>query len=167
MGDWNLFFATCAGAAATLVGLLFVATQLHVEVFTESSNRWAALAQSTLTILSSILIISVFFLVPVIPLQIRGELDSAVVAVTLWRTFRVWWPVVRLGEAGRWQRLTQSFWLLVVPLVVYAYLLLGAIQLLTGSKDGLFNIAGAFLGAFSVALRNAWRLVVKVADKPG
>jgi len=26
MGDWNLFFATTAGSAATLVGLLFVAT---------------------------------------------------------------------------------------------------------------------------------------------
>jgi hypothetical protein len=52
MGDWNLFFATAAGTAATLLGLLFVATQLHVEVFTDPTNRWTALAQTTLTMLS-------------------------------------------------------------------------------------------------------------------
>ena len=49
MGDWNLFFATTAGSSATLVGLLFVATQLHLGVFSDPKNRWAALAQGTLT----------------------------------------------------------------------------------------------------------------------
>jgi len=42
MGDWNVFFATSAGSAATLVGLLFVATQLHLGVFADPKNRWAA-----------------------------------------------------------------------------------------------------------------------------
>jgi len=166
LGDWNLFFATAAGSAATLVGLLFVATQLHVEVFAVASNRWAALAQSTLTILSSILIISLSFIVPAIPIQIHGELLVAVIAVVLWRTFRLWWPVMRLREAGRWQRIAQSFWLLVVPIVVYAYVLAGGIQLLYGDRNGVFNVAGAFLGGFSVAMRNSWRLVVEVAKKP-
>lgn len=165
MGDWNLFFATSAGSAATLAGLLFVATQLHVDVFTDPANRWSALAQSTLTMLSSILIVSLFFIVPSITIQTRGQLVLAVVVIVLWRTFRLWWPVFRLGEKGRWQRVTQSFWLLPIPLLVFSFLLLGGVQMLRGDRDGLFNISGAFLGMFSVALRNSWRLVVKVAQK--
>lgn len=165
MGDWNLFFATSAGSAATLAGLLFVATQLHVDVFTDPANRWSALAQSTLTMLSSILIISLFFIVPTISVQIHGQIVIVVVVVVAWRTVRLWWPVFRLGETGRWQRFVQSFWLLLVPLVVYAYLLLGSVQLLSGDRNGLFNIAGAYIGVFSASLRNSWRLVIKAAQK--
>ena len=73
MGDWNVFFATSAGSAATLVGLLFVATQLHLGVFSDPKNRWAALAQSTLTILSVNFALSLFFLMPILGSQIRGE----------------------------------------------------------------------------------------------
>jgi len=74
MGDWNLFFATTAGSAATLVGLLFVATQLHIGVFSDPKNRWAALAQSTLTILATAFALSLSFLVPALNTQVRGEI---------------------------------------------------------------------------------------------
>ena len=162
MGDWNLFFATTAGSAATLVGLLFVASQLHVDVFTDARTRWAALAQSTLTTLSVAFVVSLFYLVPLLPLQFRGEITTLVIAVALYRAFRIWWPVVRLGEQGRGHRIAQSFWLLVVPLIGYAYLLFGAVQLMMGHADALVNLAGAFLVLFFIALRNAWRLVVSV-----
>ncbi|HKV89071.1 MAG TPA: hypothetical protein VJT78_13840 [Candidatus Dormibacteraeota bacterium] len=167
MGDWNLFFASCAGSAATLAGLLFVATQLHIEVFTDPTNRWSALAQSTLSILSSVLGISLTFLIPQLPMQVRAEVVIAVVVLILWRTFRLWWPVVRIGESGRRKRLEQSFWLLIVPVVVYMYLLFGALQLLQGDQTGgLISVAGAFVSMFGVGLRNSWRLVVTVAQKP-
>src|SRR5712691_1985979 len=64
MGDWNLFFATAAGSAATLVGLLFIATQLHLGVFADPKNRWVALGQSTLTILATAFVMSLAFLIP-------------------------------------------------------------------------------------------------------
>ena len=85
MGDWNVFFATSAGSAATLVGLLFVATQLHLGVFSDPKNRWAALAQSTLTILSVNFALSLFFLMPILDLKLRGEVVLLAVAVAVWR----------------------------------------------------------------------------------
>ena len=160
MGDWNLFFATSAGSAATLVGLLFVATQLHIDVFKDPNNRWAALAQSTLTILSTDFVLSLFFLMPRLSSRVHGEVIVIVVAFVLWRTVRIWWPVVRLGEKGRRQRIAQSFWLLVLPFVVYGYLIVGAIQLVVGQQDALLTVGSAYLTLFAVALRNAWRLVV-------
>src|SRR5260370_31229960 len=83
MGDWNLFFATTAGSAATLVGLLFVATQLHIGVFSDPKNRWAALAQSTLTILATAFALSLSFLIPALNTQVRGEIILAGGALSL------------------------------------------------------------------------------------
>ncbi|HEX7263979.1 MAG TPA: hypothetical protein VF383_07355 [Candidatus Dormibacteraeota bacterium] len=160
MGDWNLFFATSAGSAATLVGLLFVATQLHIDVFKDPKNRWAALAQSTLTILSTDFALSLFFLMPGLSPRVHGEVIAIVVAFVLFRTVRIWWPVVRLAEKGRRHRVAQSFWLLILPFIVYGYLTVGAIQLLNGQVDGVPTVASAFLTLFAVALRNSWRLVV-------
>jgi hypothetical protein len=165
VGDWNLFFATASGSAATLVGLLFVASQLHVDVFADERNRWAALAQSTLTTLSVVFVVSLFFLVPQVPLPVRGEITSVVMAVAFYRGFRIWWPVVRLAEQGRAHRVAQSFWLLLVPFLGYAYVLLAAVQLMLGHTDALLTLAGAFLALFFIALRNAWRLVVRVGHE--
>ena len=167
MGDWNLFFATCAGSAATLAGLLFVATQLHSDVFTDPTNRWAAVAQSTLTILSSVLGLSLSFLIPELPQQVRAELVIGVSVLVMWRTFRIWWPVVRLGQKGRWQRFQQSFWLLIIPILIYVYLLYGSVQLLRGDQiDGLIAVASSFLSMFAISVRNSWRLVATVTQKP-
>ena len=162
MGDWNVFFATTAGSAATLVGLLFVASQLHVDVFADQKNRWAALAQSTLTTLSVVFVVSLLFLIPKFPLQFRGEITAFLMAVAVYRGFRMWWPVVRLTEQGRGHRIAQSFWLLVAPFIGYAYVLLAAVQLMMGDAGAVINLAGAFLILFFLALRNAWRLVVRV-----
>ncbi len=168
MGDWSLFFATCGGSAATLAGLIFVATQLHEDTFTDPTNRWTALAQTTLTLLSSVLGLSLAFLIPGLPLRVRSYLTIAVAALVLWRTFRTWWPVVRLGEQGRRRRFEQSFWLLVLPITIALYLLFGALQLVRADQaDGLISVSGAFLSVFAVSLRNSWRLVSRRARRLG
>jgi hypothetical protein len=165
MGDWNLFFATAAGSAATLVGLLFIATQLHLGVFSDPKNRWAALAQSTLTILATAFALSLSFLIPSLALQVRGEIIVALIAFASWRSVRIWWPVFRLQEKGRVHRLAQSIWLLVVPFVVYGYLLTGGVGMLRGDATAVANVGGALLALFGIALRNSWRLVVNVEQE--
>ena len=162
MGDWNMFFATAAGSAATLVGLLFIATQLHLGVFSDPKNRWAALGQSTLTILATAFVMSLSFLIPLLPTQGRGEIILVALAFASWRTIGIWWPVFRLQEKGRVHRVAQSFWLLVLPFAVYVYMLTGAVGLLRGETTALLTISFALLALFSIALRNAWRLVVNV-----
>jgi hypothetical protein len=166
MGDWNLFFATAAGTAATLLGLLFVATQLHVEVFTDPTNRWTALAQTTLTMLSVVFILALFFLLPGLPLEVRGVVTVVISVFAMRGVVLTWWPVFGITERGRLHRISQSFWLLLVPMLGFAYLLLGALQLLLGQGDARTTIAGAFLSFFGVTVRNAWRLVVSVAKEP-
>jgi hypothetical protein len=167
VSDWTAFFATAGGSSATLAGLIFVATQLHEEAFADPANRWTALAQSTLTLLSSSLGLSLAFLIPTLPIRVRAELAISLVALMLWRTIRVWLPVVRLGERGRWRRFEQSFWLLLLPIAAALYLLVGGVQLLSGDQaDGLITVAGAILSVFAISLRNSWRLVSAAARRP-
>jgi hypothetical protein len=166
MGDWNLFFATSAGSAATLVGLLFVATQLHLGVFKDPASRWGALAQVTLTILSANFALSLFFIMPGLTLAARGKVVLVVILFVVYRGIRIWWPVVRLSQQGRRHRIAQSFWLLILPFVGYADLAIGAVGLLQGSTSSLVTIGGAFLFLFGIAMRNAWRLVVSVEAQP-
>jgi hypothetical protein len=160
MGDWNLFFATSAGSAATLVGLLFVATQLHLGVFKDPASRWGALAQVTLTILSVNFGLSLFLIMPGFSLAARGELVLVVVLFVVYRGIRIWWPVVRPSQQGRVHRIAQSFWLLVLPFLVYGLLVTGAIGLLQGNSNDLITVGSAFLALFGIAMRNVWRLVV-------
>jgi len=165
MGDWNLFFATTAGSAATLVGLLFVATQLHIGVFSDPKNRWAALAQSTLTILATAFALSLSFLIPALNTQVRGEIILGGAAFAIWRGSRIWWPVFRLRDRDRRHLLVHSFWLLLLPFVVYVYLTTGGVGLVRGDTTAIYNVSGALLGMFVVALRNTWRLVVNVEQE--
>src|ERR1019366_6676091 len=153
MGDWNLFFATSAGSAATLVGLLFVATQLHLGVFKDPASRWGALAQVTLTILAVNFGLSLFLIMPGFALAARGDVVLVVVLLAVYRGIRIWWPVVRLGQQGRRHRLAQSFWLLVLPFLAYADLVLGATGLLQGTLASLATVGGAFLFLFAIAMR--------------
>ena len=166
MGDWNLFFATSGGSAATLLGLIFVATQLQAGVFADQANRWAALAQSTLSILSIVFGLSLVALMPGLSLQLHGEIIVLVVVIALWRVFKTWWPVFRITEQGGWRRVAQSIWLLIVPVLAYMYLVAGAIELLLGDTTAYVVVAGSFMTLFAIALRNAWRLVIEVERKP-
>ncbi len=165
MGDWNLFFATTAGSAATLVGLLFVATQLHIGVFSDPKNRWAALAQSTLTILATAFALSLSFLIPALNTQVRGDIILAGAALATWRGIRIWWPVFRLRDRDRRHQVVQSFWLLLLPFVVYVYLVTGGVGLVRGDTTAIYNVSGALLSMFVLALRNTWRLVVNVEQE--
>src|SRR5260370_18512973 len=167
MGDWNLFFASSAGSAATLVGLLVVAAQLHIGVFSDPKNRWAALAQSTLTILATAFALSLSFLIPALNTQVRGEIILAGAAFAIWRGIRIWWPVFRLRDRDRRHLFVQSFWLLFLPFVVYVYLMTGGVGLLRGDTTAIYNVSGGLLRLFVLAFRNTSRLVVHMwREKP-
>ena len=63
--EWQIFYATIATAAATLVGLLFVAMSLNVRMFTGNKNiGLKKLAILTLTNFLYIIIFALIFLIP-------------------------------------------------------------------------------------------------------
>ena len=158
------FYIVTAGASATLVGLLFVAVQVGPALAgtDRGIGRRHAMARSTFTIFVLIFALSIFFLVPTSD-GAHAYIVLAAASAGVIRAVRTWIPVWRetLSEPTL-LRLWQTTWLLIGPVVAYAYLAFGASQQLKSHNDVLDNFtSGAFIVLFVIAMRNSWDLLVE------
>lgn len=159
------FYIVSAGAAATLVGLLFVAVQIGPPLVGRGPiGRRHAMARSTFTIFVFLFAMSLYLLIPGIPGSARalvlagGSFGGAVRAV------RTWVPVWRDRVQGRIElRLWQTAWLLLGPLLTYGYLIFRGVGELRGiDPNGVDSAASAgFVLLFVIGLRNSWNLLVE------
>jgi hypothetical protein len=117
--DWTTFYLGTAGAAATLMGLLFIGVQFRLGEFRdEPVSRWRYIARSTYTMYVALFVLPMLFLIPT--LDSTGHavsifivcLFGAIRAVTTW--LPVWRSILRRRE-----RLWETAWLLVGPLAAY------------------------------------------------
>lgn len=162
------FYIVSAGAAATLVGLLFVAVQIGPPLATSGPvGRRHAMARSTFTIFVIVFALSMYLLLPGQPNRARALALLAGSVGGALRAVRTWLPVWRDKVLGRIEfRLWQTAWLLVGPLLTYSYLAQGAIAQLQGDKNGVDNVAsGGFILLFIIALRNSWDLLVEAGPR--
>jgi hypothetical protein len=164
------FYVVSAGAAATLVGLLFVAVQIGPPLVQSGPiGRRHAMARSTFTVFVVLFVLSLYLLLPGIPSAARA---GAVLAGSIGgagRAIRAWIPVWRDKLQRRVQfRLWQTAWLLIGPVLTYAYLTFRAIGELRGvDPNGVDNGASAgFILLFLIALRNSWNLLVEAGPHP-
>jgi len=159
------FYGICAGAAATLVGLLFVAVQVGPPLATEGPvGRRHAMARSTYTIFTIIFVVALFLMLPTIPPVPRAEVVVVAALSGAFRAVRTWLPLWRDKLHGRVEfRLWQTAWLLVGPLACYIYLsAVGLVQIRTGGATVIDRFAGTtFLLLFVIAIRNSWNLLVE------
>lgn len=162
------FYVVSAGAAATLVGLLFVAVQIGPPLVTTGPiGRRHAIARSTFTIFVILFALSMYLLLPGQPSRARALAVIAGAAVGVVRAIRTWIPVWRDKLLGRIEfRLWQTAWLLVGPILTYSYLVQGGIAQLQGDQNGVDNVAaGGFILLFIIALRNSWDLLVEATPR--
>ena len=160
------FYLGAAAASATLVGLLFVAIQINLDTFSrEPDNRWRAVGRVTFTTFVMLFIMPLMFLIPKLTDSLRGWIILLAVGISVVRILQAWLPVWRGVFRGRVERVWQTAWLLVGPLLVYIYLGTAGLALLMGkaAADVELSVAFALVGLFSLALRNSWNLLVEVA----
>jgi len=165
--DWTAFYATSAGASATLVGLLFIGVQFNIDLFIgDPTNKWNAVARSTFEIFSLIFIFSLCFLFPTLSDDARSTVLLIGVGIGVVRAVGSWWPVARsVRVLLRTDQFAQTFWLLIAPLIIYLLLALSVVEYLLGRVPALdqTNIAFALVAMFAICLRNSWRLLFDVA----
>ena len=140
------FFAVSAGAAATLVGLLFVAVQIVPPLVSSGPiGRRHAMARSTFTIFGVIFGLSLYFLAPGASLKARATAAIIASAAGSIRAVRTWLPVWQDKLEGRIEfRLWQTAWLLLGPVLAYAYLIARA----TASGSCFASDSGEFSRSF-------------------
>jgi hypothetical protein len=164
--DFTNFYLVAATAAATLLGLLFIAMQINLDTFArEPDNRWRAVARLTFTTFVMLFVLPLLFLIPGLSSGVRGTIILTVVVVSVFRILQAWLPVWRGVFRGRGERLWQTVWLLVGPLLVYLSLGSAGLALFRGeaSEGTDVNIAFVVVGLFGFALRNSWNLLVEAA----
>ncbi len=160
--DWTNFYLASAGAAATLVGLLFIAVQFNIDLFKEKQgNRWRAIARSTFAIFSLLFLLPMLFLIRLIDTPGRGVVAGLVAGVGIVRSISTWLPVWRSLPHQRFQQLWQTVWLLIGPVLAFLALGRAAFSLFQGDQSPGILGAIAFIqvGLFAIALRNSWNLL--------
>jgi hypothetical protein len=162
--EWTPFYATMATAAATVMGLLFVAVQLSAErIAGDQSDRWWAIAFSTFYAFLTVFFLPLSYLSPALKPHGHAVLTLILAVVYVFRmaqtSFLIWHGMFR----RKGDRLWETFWNLLGPMSVYILLGYDALRTLLSGPSGSMDDRIAILLAvlFAIALRNSWHLVVE------
>jgi hypothetical protein len=162
---WHDFYITTATAAATLVGLLFVAVSLHIDVLSESTMSSAqVVAREAFIHFIFVIAIALVFLVPDqspaglgIPLLILGVIQMALNIRVGWLTRHK--PELRFETANR----TFVMGSIVLPQLGYVVMIVIALTVLAGRTEGLSWLFPVILLLMSGAAASAWNLLLRLA----
>lgn len=152
------FFLGSAGAAAALIGLLFVAISIAPEntVLEGASVERQGVASSTFTALVNAFFISVAALIPGANL---GYTTLIMSLLGLSNSLNVGWNLLRGRQ--KWQQFIRRIILIVIGVVLYGFELYYALQLLLSPTQttNVFNLSTILLGIYGVGLLRAWELL--------
>ena len=165
MGDFTPFFLGIAAAAATLAGLLFIAVQFNIESLVDNpASRWFAVARSTYSTYVLLLLVPLVLVLPGVDPAAAASVLVIAAVLGAFGAIRTWLPVWR-SVVHHQERLWQSFWLLLSPLIAYSLLGWNGYALYTAPdpKPVLRIVGYIFIVHFAIALRNSWRILVEVA----
>lgn len=164
LAHWHDFYIAAGAAAATLVGLLFVALSLHLRAVVSQPDV-RALASVTLTDFVCVLVIALLMLVPTDRATTLGWELILIAVLNLPRTI----PIARAALARDHGAVFEPTLLLRrFGLSLAAYLTLAVVgALFVGGQvySGLGWLVGVTLALLLTALRNTWDLLVTVGDQ--
>ncbi len=154
---WQPFYALTGGAAATLLGLLFVAISVNVRAVEQGNNgnvRWVA--SQTLYNLFYIFLLSLLMVAPsASPDTSCGYLTSVGVSGVVLVTF----TAIREVPQGTLKRDRSSIRRLAFPLFAYADMLYSASIIRSGNTAALQWLVGALVILVLGGIRGSWDLL--------
>ena len=163
--NWQNFYILVGEAAATLVGLMFVAISLGSRLITERSvpalRVWV---HPTLIHFIYVLVIATIIMVPTLTRSPLGILLVFAGLLSFGNALRMvpyMWQQQREQEADR----GDWVWYLIVPSISYLLLVGTGIGLLLGDNRALNVLAFAIILLLVNGIRNAWDMVVWITIK--
>jgi hypothetical protein len=157
--DWSNFFVAQCGAAAALIGLLFVALSINLQRIVSEGYLVDRVAESILIFLG-LLWFSVFGMVPHQSLAAFGA-ETLAAGVVIWAmTTKLHWNAVRrhppqVKSLFLIQRIVQS------QVATLSTIVAGALMV-AGYDAGLFWLIPASIVAYAAGIGNAWVLTVEI-----
>jgi hypothetical protein len=160
MAAWSTFFATEAGAAAALAGLIFVSVSINIKKIIEyQSEGVAGRAAEALALLIGILLISTFGLAPNQSGKVLG-VEILAVGILLWLMATVL-LVRRLGVKRRrpWWWLASRSILSQCAALPFCF---AGILLALGHAEGMYWLIPGCVFSFLASTISAWVLLIEI-----
>jgi hypothetical protein len=166
--DWHDFYALIGTAAATLIGLMFVAASIASPYLTEK-NRAAIQAFFTPTVAHfvAVLMICVLLSAPMRKWTVLGVLVLGIGLAGVSYASTVW---VRMGRGGFTTTidLADRFWYALAPLCGHFLTMAsGTLALLMRGERSLHILGAASVLLLLAGIRNAWDITAWVVMRSG
>jgi hypothetical protein len=163
--NWQNFYLLVGGAAATLVGLMFVAISLGTRLITERSLPALRLwVHPTLIHFIYVLVIATIIMVPTLTRIPLGILLVFAGLVSFGNALRMV-PYMRKQQREQEADRSDWVWYLIVPSISYLLFVGTGIGLLLGDNRALNGLAFAIILLLVNGIRNAWDMVVWITIK--
>jgi hypothetical protein len=164
--NWIPLYTAMVGAAAAVMGLLFIAAQLSAEKLpAEVRHGWRSVASCTFYLYLTGFFLPLWFLIPSFNPHARAMITLIVALIGVTRTIRasvpIWHGVLKVGGDRWWQML----WYSLGPLILYILIVHEAAKAYMGQwRDSTDqNLSILLIALFSLALKNSWSLFVEAA----
>ena len=163
MQAWNQFYEMIGGAAATLLGLLFVSVSLNAETILGAEHKHSRrLAEQAFQNYLAVLVVSLLVVMP--------GITSVSLGYTLIWVCASWcvWAAVRMGQAARQIQAGGSrigpLRRYVTTLAGFGLLIYAAYLMVSGSHDYTGYIAPGVMLLLISATIVSWDLLIKLAE---
>jgi hypothetical protein len=162
MQSWSTFYAVSGGAAATLLGLLFVAVSMNAAaVLRDTHGDSQRLAEQAFQNYLTVLLISLLALFPQIKLSEFGASTLGLTALS------VFWVLVRLylvlTKPLDLRSKLFSFRRHLLSLAGFVMLIVSAVRMITTSEDHRIWIAVGIVVLVAAATTVSWELLARIA----
>jgi hypothetical protein len=157
--DWHDFSLLVGTAAATLVGLMFVAASIGASVFIEKDRAaMKAFISPTVVHFTTVLVIAVLSLIPTHEWHTLAGLLAVVALASAIYSANLW---IQLFIHRRFNiDIVDRLFYAAIPLVGDLLLLLAAFFLLRQSETGLDLLAAGQITLLLAGIRNAWDMMI-------
>jgi hypothetical protein len=160
LSSWENFAVIVGGAAAALLGLLFIAISIRVNLVAASTELRSRAAQ-ILVLFGAVLVVAILLVVPEQPMPVLGA-EFVVLALGLGVGLHL--LERRAGELSGDQRIGPVLELVSPNTITALPLLTTGIILICDQQWGLYVLVVPVLAAFVGGLTNAWLFMVRLHD---
>ena len=164
LSDWQNFYMIMGTAAATLTGLMFVATSLVASIETHVPTANAGIsAYNTPTVVHFGIVLLLAGILSA-PWQTFASLGLVLGPVGLGMLFYSIIVMRRMRRVPHYQSTLEDWsWYMAFPLIANILLILAAFGLPKNPSSALYLVGSAMLLLLLVGIRNAWDMVTFLA----
>ncbi len=163
---WHDFYIVLGGAAATLVGLLFIAISLNAELITNRTQApLRAVASNTFI---SFLLVLVYALFLLFPNDNVGTVKGTVLGISLMGAVHVLHQAyIAWGGKGHHISLLTMLRRFILPSFAYIFIIYASQQLTDSDSSSLYSLAVVFIVLLGTATSYAWDWLIGVGQNKG